>query len=131
MAYAHVIEGVQEDNISLVAIVDQDFMEVPACYTAVDHHGVDVRGAAQINVSGVEGEWYMRPPCLYHWASEGDMVHTSIVVPFLPLRFKVHAGPSGDHVDDSAIWLFGEIFLLGCLGVVMVLWIWVMWRRRW
>jgi hypothetical protein len=33
-------------------------------------------------------------------------------------------------VDDSAIWLFGEVFVLGCLGVVMVLWIWVM-RRRW
>jgi membrane-bound metal-dependent hydrolase YbcI (DUF457 family) len=57
------------------------------------------------------------------------VVHTSVVVPFLPLCFEVHAGPSGDHVDDSAVWLFGEVFLLGCLGV-MVLWIWVM-RRRW
>ncbi len=52
----------------------------------------------------------------YHWAGEGDMVHTSVVVPFLPLRFEVHAGPSGDHVDDFAIWLFGEVFLLWCLG---------------
>jgi hypothetical protein len=33
-------------------------------------------------------------------------------------------------MDDSTIWLFGEVFLLGCLGVVMVLWIWVL-RRRW
>jgi hypothetical protein len=33
-------------------------------------------------------------------------------------------------VDDSVVWLFGEVFLLGCLGGgVMVLWIWVM--RRW
>jgi hypothetical protein len=53
------------------------------------------------------------------------MVHTSVVVPFLPLRFEVHTGPSCEHVDDSTIWLFGEVFLLGCLGVVMVLWIWV------
>jgi hypothetical protein len=58
------------------------------------------------------------------------MGHTSVVVPFLPLRFEVHAGPSGDHVDDSAIWLFGKVFLLWCLGMIMVVWIWVMPRRR-
>jgi hypothetical protein len=41
------------------------------------------------------------------------------------------------HVDDvegdlltSCIWLFGEVFLLWCLGVIMVVWIWVMRRRR-
>jgi hypothetical protein len=58
------------------------------------------------------------------------VVNTLIVVPLLLLRFKVHAGPSGDHVDDSAIWLFSEVFLLWCLGVIMVVWIWVMRRRR-
>jgi hypothetical protein len=73
----------------------------------------------------------MRPPCLYHWASEGEVVNTSVVVPLLPLRFEVHAGPSGDHVVDSTIWLFGEVFLFWCLGVIMVVWIWVIRRRRW
>jgi hypothetical protein len=29
------------------------------------------------------------------------------------------------------IWLFGKVFLLWCLGLVMVVWIWVMRRRRW
>jgi hypothetical protein len=58
----------------------------------------------------------MRPPCLYYWSGEGNVVNTSVVVPLLPFRFEVHAGPSGDHVDDSAIWLFGEVFLLWCLG---------------
>jgi hypothetical protein len=71
----------------------------------------------------------MRPPCLYDWAGEGDVVDTLIVVPFLPLRLEVHARPSGDHVDDSAIWLLDEVFLLWCLGVIMVVWIWVMRRR--
>jgi hypothetical protein len=33
-------------------------------------------------------------------------------------------------MDDSAIWLFDEVFLLWCLGVIMVVWIWVMRRRR-
>jgi hypothetical protein len=30
-------------------------MKVPACHAAVDNHAVDVGGAAQIDVSGVEG----------------------------------------------------------------------------
>jgi hypothetical protein len=66
VAYSHAIEGVQEDDVSLTAVVDQDFVQVLACHTAVDHHGVGVRSAAQINVSGVEGEWYMRPSCLHY-----------------------------------------------------------------
>ena len=45
-------------------------------------------------------------------AGEGDVVDASVVIPLLPLRFEVNAGPSGDHVDDSAIWLLGEVFLL-------------------
>jgi hypothetical protein len=34
-------------------------------------------------------------------------------------------------VVDSTIWLFGEVFLFWCLGVIMVVWIWVIRRRRW
>ena len=65
-----------------------------------------------------------------HMAAEGYMINPSVVLFFLPLVFEFSVGPSGDHVDDSPIWLFGEVFLLGCLEVVMVLWIWVM-RRQW
>jgi hypothetical protein len=55
------------------------------------------------------------------------------MIPLLPLRLEVDAGPSGDHVDDSTIWLLGEVFLLWWLGVVWVVWIWVMrrWGRGW
>jgi hypothetical protein len=42
------------------------------------------------------------------------------MIPLLPLRFEVDAGPSGDHVNDSAIWLLGEVFLLWWLRVVLV-----------
>jgi hypothetical protein len=33
-------------------------------------------------------------------------------------------------VDDSAIRLIGEVFLFWCLGVILVVWIWLMWRRE-
>jgi hypothetical protein len=38
----------------------------------------------------------------------------------LPLRVEVDAGSSGDHVNDSAIRLIGEVFLFWCLGVILV-----------
>jgi hypothetical protein len=59
------------------------------------------------------------------------MVHTLIVVLFLPLSIEVHAGSPSDHVDDSAIWWLTEVFLFGCLRWVVVMRrIWVM-RRQW
>jgi hypothetical protein len=53
---------------------------------------------------------------------------TPIVIPLLSLRLEVDAGPSGDHVNDSAIRLIGEVFLLWCLGVILVVWVLVMRR---
>jgi hypothetical protein len=58
------------------------------------------------------------------------MVDTPVMIPLLPLRLEVDAGPSGDHVDDSAIRLIDEVFLLCCLGVILVVWVRVMRRRR-
>ena len=40
MADAHAIEGVQEDDVGLTAIVDKYFVQVPSYHSAVDHHGV-------------------------------------------------------------------------------------------
>jgi hypothetical protein len=34
-------------------------------------------------------------------------------------------------VDNSTIWLLGEVFLLWCLGVISVVWVRVMRRRGW
>jgi hypothetical protein len=34
-------------------------------------------------------------------------------------------------MDNSPIWWFGEVLLFGCLWVVVVWWILVMWRRWW
>jgi hypothetical protein len=67
---------------------------------------------------------------LYHWADEGDVVGTPVVIPLLSLRLEVDAGPSSDHVNDSTIRLIGEVFLLWCLGVILVVWVLVMRRRR-
>jgi hypothetical protein len=58
------------------------------------------------------------------------MVDTPVMIPLLPLRLEVDARPFGDHVDDSAIQLIGEVFLLWCLGVILVVWVRVMRRRR-
>jgi hypothetical protein len=58
------------------------------------------------------------------------MVDTPVVIPLLSLRLEVDAGPSGDHVNDSAIRLIGEVFLLRCLGVILVVWVQVMRRQR-
>jgi hypothetical protein len=52
------------------------------------------------------------------------------MIPLLSLRFEVDAGPSGDHVDDSAVRLLDEVFLLWCLGVILVVWDRVMRTRR-
>jgi hypothetical protein len=49
------------------------------------------------------------------------MVHTPIVVSFLPLCVEVHTGSPSDHVDDSTIWWLSEVFLFGCLWWVVVL----------
>jgi hypothetical protein len=59
------------------------------------------------------------------------VVDASIVIPLLLLRFEVNAGPSGDRVNDSTIRLIGEIFLFWCLGVILVVWVWLMRRREW
>jgi hypothetical protein len=57
------------------------------------------------------------------------MVDTLVVIPLLSLRLEVDAGPSGDHVNDSAIRLISEVFLLWCLGVILVVWVLVMQRQ--
>jgi hypothetical protein len=108
-------------------------VQVPACHAAVDNHGVDVGCDAQVDVSGVEGQWYMGPLCLHDWTGDGDVVDAAVVVPLLSLRVEVDAGPPSDHVKNSAIRLIGEVFLLwglGVVGVVNVLLLRV-WRWEW
>jgi hypothetical protein len=61
------------------------------------------------------------PLCLHDWASDSDMVDDAVVVPLLPLGVEVSAGPPRYHVNDSAIWLVGEVFLLWGMAVVVPL----------
>jgi hypothetical protein len=46
VAYAHAVEGKEENDVCLTAIIDEDFVQVPACHAAVDDHGVDMGGTA-------------------------------------------------------------------------------------
>jgi hypothetical protein len=91
-------------------------VQVPACHAAVDYHGVHVRCAAQVDISSIEGQRHMGPLRLHGWASDDDVVDTSVVVPLLSLHVEVDAGPPTDHVNDPAIRLISEVFLLWCLG---------------
>jgi hypothetical protein len=93
VADAHAVEGMEEDDVRLATIVDQDFVQVSACHTAVDYHGVNVGCAAQVNISGVEGQRHMGPLRLHDWAGDGDMVDALVVVPLLLLHVEVDAGP--------------------------------------
>ena len=63
----------------------------------------------------------MGPLRLHDWASDGDVVDASVVVPLLSLRVKVDDGPSSDHVNDSTIRLISEVFLFWCLGELALL----------
>jgi hypothetical protein len=62
----------------------------------------------------------MGPLCLHDWTGDGDVVDAAVMVPLLPLCVEVGAGPPSDYVNDSAIRLIGEVFLLWGLGVVVV-----------
>jgi hypothetical protein len=62
--------------------------------------------------TGVEGQQHVGPLCLHDWAGDGDVVDTLVVVPLLSLRVEVDAGPPSDHVNDAAIRLISEVFLL-------------------
>ena len=72
----------------------------------------------------------MGPLCLHDWTRDGDMVDAAVMVPLLPLGVEVSAGPPSYHVDDSAKWLIGEVFLLWGMGDVLMLLVWWWgWRR--
>jgi hypothetical protein len=75
----------------------------------------------------------MGPLRLHDWTSDGDVVDAAVMVPLLSLRVEVDAGPPGNHVNDSAIRLIGEVFLLWGLGVVVVVDILLLrvWRWGW
>jgi hypothetical protein len=60
------------------------------------------------------------PLCLHDWTGDDDVVDAAVMVPLLSLCVEVCAGPPSDHVNDSAIRLIGEVFLLWGLGVVVV-----------
>jgi hypothetical protein len=64
VAYAHAIEGVQENEVYLTTIIDEYLVQIPSCYSVVYHHSIDMGCTSEIDVSGIEGEWYMGPLCL-------------------------------------------------------------------
>jgi hypothetical protein len=73
----------------------------------------------------------MGPLRLHDWTGDGDVVDVAVMVPLLSLRVEVDAGPPSDHVNDSAIRLIGEVFLLWGLGVVGVVDVLLLQVWRW
>lgn len=76
-------EGMQEHGISLAAIIDEYFVEVPPCNSEIYDQCVCMGCTAEVDVSCVEGEWHMRPLCLNHGSGEGYMVYPLIAVFFI------------------------------------------------
>jgi hypothetical protein len=72
----------------------------------------------------------MGPLRLHNRTGDGDVVDAAVVVPLLPFHVEVGAGPPSDHVNDSAIRLIREVFLLWGVGVVDVLLL-LVWRWGW
>jgi hypothetical protein len=70
MIYAHTVEGMQEYNVSMDTIIDDDFVQVPPCDFAVYHQRVYMGRAVKVDVSCVEGEWYVGSLYLDHEADE-------------------------------------------------------------
>ena len=74
----------------------------------------------------------MGPLRLHDRTGDDDVVDAAVVVPLLPLRVEVGAGPPSDHMNDSAIRLIGEVFLFWGVGVgdvlMLLVWRWP-WRR--
>jgi hypothetical protein len=68
----------------------------------------------------------MGPLRLHDWTGDGDVVDAAVVVPLLSLGVEVDTGPPSDYMNDSAIPLIGEVFLLGGVGVgdVLLLLVW-------
>jgi hypothetical protein len=88
---AHVIEGMQENDVGQTAIIDKYFVQIPSCYSAVDHHGIGVGCAAKVDISCIEGEWYMGALCLNDWPGEGYVIDPSIVVFLMPFCIELGA----------------------------------------
>jgi hypothetical protein len=114
MAYAHAIECVQENDVYLTTIIHEYLMQIPSCYSAVYHHGIGMGCTMEIDVSYVEGEWYLGPLCLNDWPSESYMIDSSIVVFLLLFCVDLEAGSSGNHVNDPSKGLIGEVLLFRC-----------------
>jgi hypothetical protein len=67
---------------------------------------------AEIDISCVEGEWYMRPLCFNNWPNEVYVIDPSIVFFLLLFCVEFRAGSSDNHVNDPSKGLIGEVFLL-------------------
>jgi hypothetical protein len=72
----------------------------------------------------------MGPLRLHDRTGDDYVVDAALVVPLLPLRVEVGAGPPSDHMNDSAIRLIDEVLLLWGMGVVDVLLL-LVWRWEW
>ena len=89
-------------------------MQIPPFYLVVYHHCIGMGCTAEIDVTCVKGEWYMRPLYLNDWPGEGYMIDPSIVVFLLSFCVEFGAGSSGNHVNDPLKGLIGEVLLFRC-----------------
>jgi hypothetical protein len=66
----------------LIAIVDEDFVWVPAYHIVVYDQHICLGNAAKVNVSYIKGEWDMGPHRLDYLTCDNDVVDPSVMVIF-------------------------------------------------
>jgi hypothetical protein len=112
VAYAHTVEGIQENDVCMATIIDEYFVQIPPCDSTIYHQRVYMGCTAEVDISCIKGEWHVGPLRLDDRPDEGYMVYPSVVVFDLSFCFELRARPSGDHVNYSPKRLVGEAFLL-------------------
>jgi hypothetical protein len=52
---AHLVEGMQKNDVGLASVVNEDLVQLPACHIATDDECVCVGRATTVDVSCIEG----------------------------------------------------------------------------
>jgi hypothetical protein len=110
---AHAVKDMQEYDINLIVVINGDFVLVPSCESVIYNQCICMGCATQVDVSCIEGKWDVGPLHLDHWAGEGYMIESLVMVLHLSLFLKLGDRPSDDHVDDSFEEWVDKFFLFG------------------
>ena len=74
----HAIEGVQENDVCLVAIIDEGLGQLSTSYVVVYYHCIGVWGIPEVHILCIKCERYMRPLGLDNGPRNDNMFNPSV-----------------------------------------------------